>query len=68
MAVERGDSTKEEAEEHKFKISRRKYRWKMEQIIRFSFHQCLFTSSKKACFALTVPITDSKFTVLRAGR
>jgi len=38
MAVERGDSSNEEARDFKFKISRRKYRWKMEQIIRFSFH------------------------------
>lgn len=32
---------------HKFKISGRKYRWKIEQIIRLSFHRYLFTPLKK---------------------
>lgn len=51
MAVERWDSLKWGSwRADKFKISRRKYRLKTEQIIRFSFHHYLFPPLKRDTF------------------
>lgn len=69
MAVERWDSVKWGSwRTDKFKISRKKYRWKTEQIIRFSFHHYLFPPLKNIHFVQMVPITNGKHVMLQVSQ
>lgn len=69
MAVERWDSVKWGSwRTDKFKISRKKYRWKTEQIIRFSFHHYLFPPLKNIHFVQMVPIANGKHVMLQVSQ